>query len=315
MAERRYTTIFAAAIVTAAAATFGIYRVLQVTKAEAKITTQPVVVALEDIPESKAIDRASLRVAQWVSGTAPAGAFSSIDSVVGRVTRVDIFKGEVVVPGRLAPNGTGAGLQVKITPGKRAMPVRVDDISGIGGLIQPNSRVDVMSVIRDQKSNQNVAKLFMANMRVLSVGTQDTRTVDNRPISAAMVALEATPVEAERLAIAQAEGRIQLVLRGYGDPDSLKTEGAKTADVLAQLRGAPAFKEPERVISSSRKQGSGSAPPQVAPAPVLQAPAPQPQVVHETPKRPDSLTVQIFKGGKEEQRKFQKDSATKKPPL
>ena len=312
MAERRYTTIFAAAIVTAAAATFGIYRVLQVTKAEAKITTQPVVVALEDIPESKAIDRASLRVAQWVSGTAPAGAFSSIDSVVGRVTRVDIFKGEVVVPGRLAPNGTGAGLQVKITPGKRAMPVRVDDISGIGGLIQPNSRVDVMSVIRD-KSNQNVAKLFMANMRVLSVGTQDTRTVDNRPISAAMVALEATPVEAERLAIAQAEGRIQLVLRGYGDPDSLKTEGAKTADVLAQLRGAPAFKEPERVSSSSRKQSSAAAPTQVAPAPVLQAPVPQP--VHETPKRPDSLTVQIFKAGKEEQRKFQKDSATKKPPL
>jgi len=312
MAERRYTTIFAAAIVTAAAATFGIYRVLQVTKAEAKITTQPVVVALEDIPESKAIDRASLRVAQWVSGTAPAGAFSSIDSVVGRVTRVDIFKGEVVVPGRLAPNGTGAGLQVKITPGKRAMPVRVDDISGIGGLIQPNSRVDVMSVIRD-KSNQNVAKLFMANMRVLSVGTQDTRTVDNRPISAAMVALEATPVEAERLAIAQAEGRIQLVLRGYGDPDSLKTEGAKTADVLAQLRGAPAFKEPERVSSSSRKQSSAAAPAQVAPAPVLQAPVPQP--VHETPKRPDSLTVQIFKAGKEEQRKFQKDSATKKPPL
>jgi pilus assembly protein CpaB len=312
MAERRYTTIFAAAIVTAAAATFGIYRVLQVTKAEAKITTQPVVVALEDIPESKAIERSALRVAQWVTGTAPAGAFSNIDSVVGRVTRVDIFKGEVVVPGRLAPNGTGSGLQVKITPGKRAMPVRVDDISGIGGLIQPNSRVDVMSVIRD-KTNQNVAKLFMANMRVLSVGTQDTRTVDNRPISATMVALEATPVEAERLAIAQAEGRIQLVLRGYGDPDSLKTEGAKSADVLSQLRGAPTFKpEPPRVSSGSRKQGT-AAPPQVAPAPVLQAPTPQPER-EAAPKRPDSLTVQIFKAGKEEQRKFQKDSA-KKPPL
>jgi len=202
---------------------------------------------------------------------------------------------------------------VKITPGKRAMPVRVDDISGIGGLIQPNSRVDVMSVIRDQKSNQNVAKLFMANMRVLSVGTQDTRTVDNRPISATMVALEATPIEAERLAIAQAEGRIQLVLRGYGDPDSLKTEGAKTADVLAQLRTAPAFKpEPERSNSGSRKQGN-AAPPQVAPAPILQAPTPQPER-EVAPKRPDSLTVQIFKAGKEEQRKFQKDSA-KKPPL
>jgi pilus assembly protein CpaB len=313
MAERRYTTIFAAAIVTAAAATFGIYRVLQVTKAEAKITTQPVVVALEDIPESKSIDRSAVRIAQWVSGTAPAGAFSSIDSVVGRVTRVDVFKGEVLVPGRLAPNGTGAGLQVKITPGKRAFGVRVDDISAMGGMIQPNSRVDVMSIIRDEKANQNVAKLFMANMRVLSVGTQDTRTVDNRPILATVVALEVTPVEAERLAIAQGEGRIQLVLRGYGDPDSIKTEGAKSADVLAQLRSSPGVKpEPEKKSSSgSRRQSAPVQQSQVAPAPVVQAPAPP---VVEQPKRPDSLTVQIFKAGKEEQRKFQKDS-TKKPPF
>jgi pilus assembly protein CpaB len=314
MAERRYTTIFAAAIVTAAAATFGIYRVLQVTKAEAKITTQPVVVALEDIPEGKSIDRAAVRIAQWVSGTAPAGAFSSIDSVVGRVTRVDVFKGEVVVPGRLAPNGTGPGLQVKITPGKRASSVRIDDVGGISGLIQPNSRVDVMVTIRDENKGQNVAKLFMSNMRVLSVGTESNRTADNRPIAATTVTLEVTPVEAERLAIAQGEGRIQLVLRGYGDPDSIKTEGAKSADVLAQLRSAPAFKpEPQRSSSGgSRKQSSAPAPVQVAPAPVLQAP--QPPVQQAAPKRPDSLTVQIFKAGKEEQRKFQKDSA-KKPPL
>jgi len=313
MAERRYTTIFAAAIVTAAAATFGIYRVLQVTKAEAKITTQPVIVALEDIPEGKSIDRAAVRIAQWVSGTAPAGAFSSIDSVVGRVTRVDVFKGEVVVPGRLAPNGTGPGLQVKITPGKRASAVRIDDVGGLSGLIQPNSRVDVMVTIRDETKNQQVAKLFMSNMRVLSVGTESNRTADNRPIAATVVALEVTPVEAERLAIAQGEGRIQLVLRGYGDPDSIKTEGAKSADVLAQLRSAPLYKiEAPRPSNGSRKQGTSAPPVQVAPAPVLQAPAPP--VQQATPKRPDSLTVQIFKAGKEEQKKFQKDSA-KKPPL
>ena len=315
MAERRYTTIFAAAIVTAAAATFGIYRVLQVTKAEAKITTQPVVVALADIPEGKGIDRAAVRIAQWVRGTAPAGAFSSIDSVVGRVTRVDVFKGEVVVPGRLAPNGTGPGLQVKITPGKRASAVRIDDVSGIGGLIQPNSRVDVMVTIKDEKGGgQNVAKLFMSNMRVLSVGTQDSRTADNRPIAATIVALEVTPEEAERLSIAQNEGRIQLVLRGYGDPDSIKTQGAKSADVLSQLRSAPNYKsEPEKKVSSGppRRQAAPTQQAQVAPAPVVQAPAPP---VVEQPRRPDSLTVQIFKAGKEEQRKFQKDSA-KKPPF
>jgi len=311
MAERRYTTIFAAAIVTAAAATFGIYRVLQVTKAEAKISTQPVIVAMEDIPEGKVIDRAAVRTAQWVSGTAPAGAFTSIDSVVGRVTRVDVYKGEVVVPGRLAPNGTGPGLQVKITPGKRAAAVRIDDVGGLSGLIQPNSRVDVLVTIRDEVKNQQVSKLFMSNMRVLSVGTESQRTADNRPIAATTVTLEVSPVEAERLNIAQREGTIGLLLRGYGDPDSIKTEGAKSADVLAQLRSAPSLKaEPVKSSSGPRRQTGPAQPVQVAPAPVLQAPEPR----AEQPKRPDSLTVQIFKAGKEEQRKFQKDS-TKKPPV
>ncbi len=56
MAERRYTTIFAAALVTAAVATFGIYRVLEATKAQNHIITRPVVIALEDVSEGK-LDR------------------------------------------------------------------------------------------------------------------------------------------------------------------------------------------------------------------------------------------------------------------
>ena len=49
MAERRYTTIFAIAVLTAGVATFGIYRVLQAAKAKNKIQTQPVVVAAADL--------------------------------------------------------------------------------------------------------------------------------------------------------------------------------------------------------------------------------------------------------------------------
>ena len=104
MAERRYTTIFAFAVLTAGVATFGIYRVLQTSKARNRIQTQPVVVAMLDVGESQAIDRTAVAVAQWPVGTVPAGAFTNIDSVVGRVTRVDVFKGEVIVPGRLAPS-------------------------------------------------------------------------------------------------------------------------------------------------------------------------------------------------------------------
>jgi pilus assembly protein CpaB len=311
MAERRYTTIFAFAVLTAGVATFGIYRVLQAAKAKNKIQTQPVVVALQDVSEGRSIEPTSVAVAQWPAGTVPAGAFSSVDSVVGRVARIDVFKGEVIVPGRLAPNGTGPGLEVKITPGKRAMSVRIDDVAGVSNMIQPNSRVDVMVTIRDsEKNGQQVSKLFMSNMRVLSVGTISQVSSDNRPISAPTATLEVTPVEAERLAIAQGEGRIQLVLRGYGDPDSIKTEGAKSADVLSQLRAAPIVKTVAAPSTSGRRAR--------APEPRLEAPAPvvvqqSVPVAPPKPKVPDTLAVQIYKGDKLDTKKFAKPDTVKPP--
>lgn len=345
MAERRYTTIFAFAVLTAGVATFGIYRVLQASKARNKIQTQAVVVALQDIQEGAAVERPAVAVAQWPVGTVPAGAFSNIDSVVGRVTRIDVFKGEVIVPGRLAPSGTEPGLAVKITPGKRALAIRLDDVAGLNGLIQPNSRVDVLVTLPDQqKDGQQVAKLFMSNMRVLSVGTISQTSRDSRPIQAPTATLEVTPEEAERLAIAQNVGRIQLALRGYGDPDSIKTEGAKSADVLAQLRQAPPAKASDLVArsggrsrpssgggSSSRSGlvnsmrgigskiggGMGAAASQLGDASPAPTVVPQAQPV--APKKVDTNVVQIFKGDKQESRKFAKPDSTKrdttKPPL
>lgn len=323
MAERRYTTIFGAALVTAGLATFGIYRVLQASKAENRIVTRPVVIAAADISEGKAIGRENVTVAEWPINTVPAGAFASIDSVADRVTRIDVFRGEVIVPGRLAPEGVGPGLQVKITPGKRALSIHIDDVSGLSGMIPPNSRVDVLVVTRDANSNKDVAKTFMSNMRVLSVGTITQTNGDNRPIQATVATLEVTPAEAERLAIAAGTGRIQLSLRGYGDPDSIHTAGASSEDVLAQLRSAPEVK-PEQIrrpVPTARR--SAPAQQQAAPTPpVVVAPPPATGEVAPRAQRPDSAIVQVFKGGNMDTKKFQKsdsaakaDSLKRKPPV
>src|SRR3982751_337014 len=173
MAGRRYTSVFYVAVAIAAIATFGVYRVLENTKASSRIATRPLVVAAKSLPEGASIDRASLSVREWPVATIPAGAFSSPDSLIGRVTRVAVFEGEALVPGRLAPSGTGPGIEVKITPGKRAMGVRINDVAGVSGLIQPNSRVDVLVNIRsNDASGRQVSKLFMENMRGVSIGTR-----------------------------------------------------------------------------------------------------------------------------------------------
>jgi pilus assembly protein CpaB len=291
MAGRRYTFVFYVAIGIAALATFGVYRVLENTKASSRIATRPLVVAAKNLPEGTAIDRTALSVREWPVATVPAGAYASVDSLVGRVTRVSVFEGEPIVPGRLAPSGTGPGIEVKITPGKRAMALRINDVAGVSGLIQPNSRVDVLVNIRNEATNKLVAKLFMENMRVLSVGTAVERDAEGKAIEAATAALEVTPEEAERLAVAANQGSIQLVLRGYGDPDSVRTKGANSADVLSQLGSAPA-----RVVEAPRPLRR-STPRPAAPAPVVQAPAPE---------RPDSLTVTVFRGGDVQRQKFEK---------
>jgi|RhiMethySRZTD1v2_1073278.scaffolds.fasta_scaffold23071_10 pilus assembly protein CpaB len=302
MAAKRYTIVFYVALLVAVIATFGVYRVLEATKASSKIATIPVVVAAKDMPEGVIVDRMALVVAQWPAGTQPAGAYTSVDSVAGRVTRVPVYKGEAMVPGRLAPEGTGAGLEVKITPGKRAYGIRINDVASLAGMVQPNSRVDIMVVMNDPKESRQVAKLFMSNMRVLAIGAAPERAQDGRPINAAVASIEVTPEQSETLAIAAAQGALQLVLRGYGDPDSIETKGANPADVLADLKRSRSVPVP---VTQPRRQTAAAKPAAAAPV----QPAPPPVVLAPPPKKPDTLTVQVFRGNARSDNKFQADSA------
>lgn len=289
----RYKYVFWGALLVATLATFGAYRYLAANSGPTPVATRPVVIANRDIPEGASILREALTVATWPALSVPVGAYSAADSVVGRVTRVNVFNGEAIVPGRLAPFGTGPGLELKIPPGQRAMAVRINDVAGISGLIQPNSRVDVLVTLTEAGTGKQVAKLFMENMRVLSVGTDIQRDASGKPNSATTVTLGVTPDEAERLAVAMNTGSIQLVLRGYGDPDSVRTRGATSGDVLSQLRGgSPVSTEPSRPVRT--------APRTVVKAPVIvQRPAPPPP-----PPPPDSAVVNVYRAGKATPQKF-----------
>ena len=222
---------------------------------------------------------------------------------MGRVTRVAVFKGEAMVPGRLAPEGTGPGLEVKISPGKRAKAIRINDVSGVSGLIQPNSRVDVLVTLADQRSESGqVSKIFMENMRVLSVGPTVDRDANGQPIQAATAALEVTPEEAELLAIAATQGDLQLVLRGYGDPENANTDGARARDVLGLRAPPPAAPAPRQRTPVRSAAARPTPPPPPAPA--------APPVV--TPSPPRQHTVEVIRAGARTEQKF--DTTANRPP-
>lgn len=180
-----------------------------------RIPTVPVVVAATDVPEGTVIDRAALIVAQWPAGTTPAGAYATIDSVANRVARVAIYRGDPIVPGRLASEGTGAGPEIRITPGKRAYGITFDDVGDATRLIAPESRVDVFVVLNDTGGVQ-VARMILADVRVLAIGSTTAHTFDRLSTPSAIAAIEVTPGEAERVARAAAQGRLRLMLRDNG---------------------------------------------------------------------------------------------------
>jgi pilus assembly protein CpaB len=302
MAQRRYTIVFYVAVFIAAMATYGVYRVLQAAKMSARVATKSVVVAAKDVPAGAVLDQQSLEVRQWPAVAVPEEAIANLDAAVGRVARVPIFTGEAIVPGRLARAGTAPGLEARITPGMRAMSVRINDVAGMSGLVQPNSRVDVLVSLREGSSNsEEVSKLFLENMRVLSMGSRTTRDDSGDPTPATTATLEVTPAQAEKLAVAMRQGMIQLVLRGFDDTDSTGTKGSSSSEVLAQLRDA----KPAPVVARASSRPARSTPkPRVEVQPMV----PPPVAVAPPIAKPDSLTVRVYRGNQVSQQKFQVDT-------
>jgi pilus assembly protein CpaB len=306
-------SVFYAALAVSVLATVGAYRALQATRvSDVKRNVTSIVVARRDVPEGAEVDRDAVQIAQWPSNVVPSGAATSLDSVVGRISRTAIFTGDPVTSNRLAPRGSSGGLEMKIAPGKRAMAVPINDVSGLGTLIQPNSRVDVLVTLRpDAGEYRQVGKVFLSNIRVLSVGGRLQPSPDAKDDKARSAALEVTPEQAERLAVAETQGTIQLVLRGFDDPDSAHTPGASTADVMAQLRNAPSVDLSAQQNRANERRARRPAP---APAPTAAVAAPTP-VVEAPPKpRADSAVIRVYRGSKVEQQVVGRDSIRRRPP-
>jgi Flp pilus assembly protein CpaB len=184
---------------------------------------------------------------------------------------------------------------------------RINDVSGIAGLIRPNSRVDIVVVMDGGADKGRLAKVFLQNMRILAIGSAPQPTEDGRPMNATVATVEATPDEGERLSLVTTQAQIQLMLRGYGDPASANTGGATTAQIVQSLnRAATVSTEPRpevRRTASVRRE--------TAPEPV-QLPTPTP-----TPAKPksDTSTVTLIRGREVSKEKFATDSGKQQDSL
>jgi pilus assembly protein CpaB len=232
-----------------------------------------------------------LTTVQLPSNSLPAGNFQLPEKLIGRVTLNSIAAREVITETKLAPEGTSGGLSAVIPDGYRAMTVRVDEVVGVSGFINPGTVVDVVCVIQppeNSKSKDTISKIVLQNIKVLASGQNIDRPKNDRDTTTVKsVTLLVSPEQAEKLALAGAEGRLQLVMRNSVDQQDEQTNGANRRSLLTG----------ETMSPTSETVAPGTQP---KPAPVRR-PAPHPKPVKtdsQTPKDVTRTSVEVFTGTK-----------------
>ena len=182
----------------------------QVDASEAEEGTHVVAAAME-IPYGTKVEERHLKFVEIPEGVAPTGFFTAKEDVEGRVSKVGIARGEILIAERFAAHESGSTLAALVSSNMRALTVRVNDVIGVAGFLLPGNRVDVLSS-RKTTDRRAVTDTILRNIKVLAVD-QTASTEKNEPVIVRAVTLEMTPDQAEVLVKARTEGEIQLTLR------------------------------------------------------------------------------------------------------
>ena len=84
----------------------------------------------------------------------PQDAFTRIEEVTDRPVIAAIMKDEPILRQRLAERGSGAGLAPIIPRGFRAVSVRVNDVIGVAGYVEPGMRQSVFRSAARRRSRR-----------------------------------------------------------------------------------------------------------------------------------------------------------------
>jgi pilus assembly protein CpaB len=273
MMRNRIFAVLALAILAGGGLAYGTYNFMQNQPAKTvNAPTQPVVVAAADLQLGAELKKEDLAIVNFPAGQGPQGSFSKVTDVIGRGLIVPVVKNEPILPAKLASKEAGAGLPPVIPEGMRAVSVRVNEVVGVAGYVLPGNRVDVIATASPTNSREDAtSKVVLANVQVLTAGTRmEQNQDDNKPVQVTVVTLLVNPEQAERLALASTEGKIQLALRNPLDQSAPETPGIKTATLVGNARPAKPAPATARSTRPRAAQPVTMTPPEPAPLPTVE---------------------------------------------
>jgi pilus assembly protein CpaB len=206
--------------------------------------TRTVVVAAVPLKFATVLTADVLSEVPWPAEHVPADAFANKAGLLAngqRTTLSNIAKNEPVLASKITGPGQRVSLSVMISEGKKAVTIRVDDVLGVAGFVQPDDRVDVLLTRNERTTNAALAPkaaaagvytdVLLQNVRVLAIDQFAERNLPAKPVKA--VTLEVETDDAQKLVLAASVGQLSLALRRAGGMETSESRRIGLEDLPA----------------------------------------------------------------------------------
>lgn len=196
-----------------------------------------VLVARSEIAFGQLIEGHLVERQAWPRDALPSGAFLELEALVPsgrenlRRAKGSFFPGEPFLASKVSNFGDKVTLVQKLGENTRAMAIKVDAVTAVGGFVTPGDFVDV---VMTQGSSQDLrAVTILQNIRVIGVDQQSEEKTD-QPEVARTITVEVSPEQGQRLALAQQAGKLSLTLRTLEGVSDMPMEMVRLSDLLQQ---------------------------------------------------------------------------------
>ncbi len=213
-----------------------------------------VIVAGRDIPFGKAIEAHMLTTIAWPRNAVPKGVFTDYRMLVPdagqepRRTKRALSQGELLLHAKVSKFGEKVTIVQTLGENTRAMAIKVDAETAVGGFVTPGDTVDI--VLTQGRNNDMRAVTIMQNIRVIGVD-QDSNEHSDTPEIARTVTVEVSPHQGQQLALAQKAGTLSLTLRTLDGALDEPLDSIRLSDLLREKSLNP--EQPNKAVIIVRR--------------------------------------------------------------
>lgn len=211
---------------------------IMIPKADAaNATLVTVMTAASEIKRGDLIQPYMLKAQSWPANAVPAGSFGDASMLLpaagGEPRRAlrPLVPGEVLLEGKISGFGEKVTIAQSLSPNSRAMAIKVDAVTAVGGFVMPGDYVDVLLTRGDGETL--MTDTILRNIRVVAVDQSDDELSD-KPDVAATVTVEVSAEDGQVIALAQRAGTLSLALRTPDSKDSMPIERLRLSDLVPE---------------------------------------------------------------------------------